>query len=27
MSRYRALASERYGCDVTADEAAWSTWP
>ena len=27
MSRYRALAFERYGCDVTADEAAWSTWP
>ncbi|MFG1934233.1 hypothetical protein ACGFK1_26855 [Mycobacterium sp. NPDC048908] len=27
MSRYRALAVERYGCDVTADEAAWSTWP
>jgi hypothetical protein len=27
MSRYRALALERYGCDVTADEAAWSTWP
>jgi hypothetical protein len=27
MSHYRALASERYGCDVTADEAAWSTWP
>jgi hypothetical protein len=27
MSRYRALAFERYGCDVTADEGAWSTWP
>jgi hypothetical protein len=27
MSRYRALAFERYGCEVTADEAAWSTWP
>jgi hypothetical protein len=27
MSRYRALASERYGAAVTADEAAWSTWP
>jgi hypothetical protein len=27
MSHYRALAFERYGCDVTADEAAWSTWP
>jgi hypothetical protein len=27
MTRYRALAAERYGCAVTADEAAWSTWP
>jgi hypothetical protein len=27
LSHYRALAVERYGCDVTADEAAWSTWP
>ena len=27
MSHYRALAFERYGCDVTADEAVWSTWP
>ena len=27
MSRYRALAFQRYGCDVTADEATWSTWP
>ena len=27
MSRYRALAFERYGCDVTADEVTWSTWP
>ena len=27
MSRYRALAFERYSCDVTADEATWSTWP
>ena len=27
MGRYRALAFERYGCDVTADEAAWATWP
>ena len=27
MSRYRALAFERYGCEVTADEPAWSTWP
>jgi hypothetical protein len=27
LSHYRALAFERYGCDVTADEKAWSTWP
>jgi tetratricopeptide (TPR) repeat protein len=27
MSRYRALASERYGREVTAGEPAWSTWP
>jgi tetratricopeptide (TPR) repeat protein len=27
MNRYRALAFERYGCEVTADEPAWSTWP
>jgi tetratricopeptide (TPR) repeat protein len=27
MGHYRALAIDRYGCDVTADEAAWSTWP
>jgi tetratricopeptide (TPR) repeat protein len=27
MSRYRTLAFERYGCSVTADEAAWATWP
>jgi hypothetical protein len=27
MSRYRALAHQRYGRDITADEAAWSTWP
>jgi tetratricopeptide (TPR) repeat protein len=27
MSRYRALASQRYGRDVTAGEPAWSTWP
>jgi tetratricopeptide (TPR) repeat protein len=27
MTRYRALAHQRYGRDVTADEAAWSTWP
>jgi tetratricopeptide (TPR) repeat protein len=27
ISRYRALASQRYGRDVTVDEPAWSTWP
>jgi hypothetical protein len=27
MNHYRALAFERYGCHVTTDEAAWSTWP
>jgi hypothetical protein len=27
LNHYRALAFERYGCDVTADEAAWATWP
>ncbi|MCV7279336.1 hypothetical protein H7J88_06715 [Mycolicibacterium flavescens] len=27
ISRYRALAAERYGRDVTADAPAWSTWP
>jgi hypothetical protein len=27
LGRYRTLASERYGCAVTADEAAWATWP
>jgi len=27
MTRYRALAHQRYGRDVTADEVAWSTWP
>jgi hypothetical protein len=27
MSHYRALASQRYGRDVTAAEPAWSTWP
>jgi hypothetical protein len=27
LNRYRALAFERYGCKVTADEPAWSTWP
>lgn len=27
IGRYRALAAERYGRDVTADEPAWCTWP
>ncbi len=27
LARYRELALERYGQHVTADEAAWSTWP
>lgn len=27
ISRYRALAHERYGRHVTADETPWSTWP
>ncbi|MCT7659955.1 hypothetical protein [Mycobacterium deserti] len=27
ISRYRTLAFERYGRDVTADESPWSTWP
>lgn len=27
MSHYRDLAQQRYGRDVTAAEAAWSTWP
>ena len=27
MSHYRALASQRYGHAVTAEEPAWSTWP
>ena len=27
LSHYRALAFERYGREVTADETAWSTWP
>jgi tetratricopeptide (TPR) repeat protein len=27
MGHYRALASQRYGRHVTADEPAWSTWP
>lgn len=27
LHRYRALAAQRYGRDMTADEPAWSTWP
>jgi tetratricopeptide (TPR) repeat protein len=27
LSRYRALALQRYGRDVTAAEPTWSTWP
>jgi tetratricopeptide (TPR) repeat protein len=27
LSHYRALATQRYGRDVTAAEPAWSTWP
>ena len=27
LTRYRALAHERYGRDVTSAEATWSTWP
>ncbi|BBX99255.1 hypothetical protein [Mycobacterium lacus] len=27
LGRYRALALQRYGRDVTAAEPAWSTWP
>jgi hypothetical protein len=27
LGRYRDLALERYGRDVTASETAWSTWP
>jgi hypothetical protein len=27
LSHYRALALQRYGREVTADEPAWSTWP
>jgi hypothetical protein len=27
ISRYRALAAQRYGRDVTSDEPAWTTWP
>ena len=27
LVRYRELAHQRYGREVTADEAAWSTWP
>lgn len=27
LSRYRELATARYGREITADEAAWTTWP
>ncbi len=27
LSHYRALASQRYGRDVTSAEPVWSTWP
>jgi hypothetical protein len=27
LSRYRTIAFERYGREVTADETPWSTWP
>ena len=27
LSRYRELAQQRYGRDITSDEVAWSTWP
>ncbi|MBI3225200.1 MAG: hypothetical protein HYZ39_09095 [Mycolicibacterium cosmeticum] len=27
LGHYRALARQRYGRDVTTDEAAWPTWP
>jgi hypothetical protein len=27
MGRYRELARERYGRDITADEVPWTTWP
>jgi len=27
LSRYRELASARYGRAITADEPAWTTWP
>ena len=27
LTRYRALAAERYGRDVTADGPTWATWP
>jgi tetratricopeptide (TPR) repeat protein len=27
LSRYRELASARYGRAITADEVAWATWP
>jgi hypothetical protein len=27
LSRYREVAQQRYGRDITSDEVAWSTWP
>ncbi|WNG90570.1 hypothetical protein [Mycobacterium sp. ITM-2016-00318] len=27
MSRYRQLAQQRYGREITSGEVAWSTWP
>jgi hypothetical protein len=27
LARYRELASQRYGRDITAPEAVWATWP
>jgi hypothetical protein len=27
LGRYRALARQRYGREVTTGEAAWPTWP
>jgi hypothetical protein len=27
LNRYRDVAHHRYGRDITADEAVWSTWP
>jgi hypothetical protein len=27
LVRYRELAQQRYGREVTADDAEWSTWP